>query len=232
MTFGQIKTSIENNLLESYKNDSDFKKTLREFKSNVLNDKTMSKLYSLYDQLSTPQNLTEQEAKDFLNEGINLIQSIIPKIRETRSLNEDLDNNYKDIDTLVYPNNINIAERVSSRKNIISVLTTKKEQVQESINIPLTSMVKVANQTLNSYLETLDESSKKELIKVISEDSEKLKVKFDVLKEMTLEKLTKIKEQDIDADTKNKVLETINKIELEEFNQLNYIKLKNLEKSI
>jgi rubrerythrin len=232
MTFGQIKTSIENNLLESYKNDSDFKKILREFKSNILNDKTMSKLYSLYDQLSTPQNLTEQEAKDFLNEGINLIQSIIPKIRETRSLNEDLDNNYKDIDTLVYPNNINIAERVSSRKNIISVLTTKKEQVQESINIPLTSMVKVANQTLNSYLETLDESSKKELIKVISEDSEKLKVKFDVLKEMTLEKLTKIKEQDIDTDTKNKVLETINKIELEEFNQLNYIKLKNLEKSI
>jgi len=232
MTFGQIKTSIENNLLESYKSNSDFKKILREFKSNILNDKTMSKLYSLYDQLSSPQNLSEQEAKDFLSEGVNLIQSIVPTLRETRSIRDLVENNYKDIDTLVYSNNVNISDRVSARKNILNILTTEKENVKESINIPLNSMVKIGNQTINNYLETLDESSKKELIKVISEDTEKLKVKYDLLKEMTLDKLSKIKEQDIDSETKNKVLEAITKVEEEQFSQINYIKLKNLEQSI
>ena len=42
MTFGQIKSIIEKNLLESYKNEKDFKKSLKEFKHNVLNNKTMS----------------------------------------------------------------------------------------------------------------------------------------------------------------------------------------------
>ena len=59
MTFGTIKSIIENNLLESYKNEKEFKKTLREFKHNVLNNKSMSKAYTLYDQLSTPQGLND-----------------------------------------------------------------------------------------------------------------------------------------------------------------------------
>mgnify|MGYP000173602221 CR=1 FL=1 len=80
MTFGQIKSIIENNLLESYRNEQEFKKSLKEFKHNVLSNKNMSKLYSLYDQLTTPQGLTENDAKDFLDEGIHLIQKLIPTI--------------------------------------------------------------------------------------------------------------------------------------------------------
>ena len=59
MTFGQIKSIIENSLIESYQNEKDFKKSLKEFKHNVLSNKAMSKIYSLYDQLSKPQNLSE-----------------------------------------------------------------------------------------------------------------------------------------------------------------------------
>ena len=77
MTFGQIKSIIENYLLESYRNEQEFKKSLKEFKHNVLSNKNMSKLYSLYDQLTTPQGLTENDAKDFLDEGIHLIQKLI-----------------------------------------------------------------------------------------------------------------------------------------------------------
>lgn len=232
MTFGQIKTSIEKNLLESYKDQSEFRKTLKEFKSNILNDKTMSKLYSLYDQLNTPQNLSESDAKDYLHEGINLIQSILPNLRRTTSLTESLDNNYKDLDTLVYSSAVDILERVNARKNIIKVLSSNKDNLKESINIPLKSMVDVANQTLSNFIESLDESSKKELIKIVSEDTERLKLKFDVLKEMTLGKLNNIKEQNEDSEIKQKISETIGKIENEEFSQINYIRLKNLEQSI
>ncbi len=66
MTFGNLKSIIEKNLLESYSDEKDFKKSLREFKHNVLNNKSMSKAYALYDQLSTPQGLSEQDAKEFL----------------------------------------------------------------------------------------------------------------------------------------------------------------------
>ena len=72
MTFGQIKSILEKNLLESYSNPSSFKKTLKEFKHNVLNNKNFSKLYSLYDELTTPKGLTESDAKEYLEEGLSL----------------------------------------------------------------------------------------------------------------------------------------------------------------
>ena len=81
MTFGQIKSLIEKNLLESYNNEAAFKKSLREFKHNVLNNKSISKVYSLYDQLSTPQGLSESDAKEFIEEGVNLLQRILPTIK-------------------------------------------------------------------------------------------------------------------------------------------------------
>ena len=45
MTFGKIKSIIENNLLESYKDEKEFKKSLKEFKHNVLNNKHMALIY-------------------------------------------------------------------------------------------------------------------------------------------------------------------------------------------
>jgi alcohol dehydrogenase class IV len=108
MTFGQIKSIIENSLIESYKNEGEFKKSLREFKHNVLSNKSMSKIYSLYDQLSTPQGLSESDAKEYLEEGVNLIQKLLGSIKLPKTLSEST-NEYSDIDTLVYLNKINLS---------------------------------------------------------------------------------------------------------------------------
>ena len=94
MTFGKIKSIIENNLFESYKDEKEFKKLLKEFKHNVLNNKNMSKLYSLYDQLNTPQGLNESDAKDFLEEGISLIQDLLPNIKLPKAITENIENKY------------------------------------------------------------------------------------------------------------------------------------------
>ena len=67
MTFGLIKSVIENSLIESYKDEKSFKKSLMEFKQNILNNKDLSKVYSLYDELSNPKCLNEQDAKEFVN---------------------------------------------------------------------------------------------------------------------------------------------------------------------
>jgi len=232
MTFGKIKSIIENNLLDSYKDEKEFKKSLKEFKHNVLNNKTMSKLYSLYEQLSTPQGLNESDAKDFLEEGISLIQQLLPSIKLPRTLSENVKNKYSDIDALVYTNKLNLLERVNSKKNITSVLTSTNIAVKESINIPLKSMVSIANQTLNKYVETLDESSKKEFFQLISEDTKSLEDKFETIRESAINKLNVILEKEEEFELKTKLSETIDRLKTEKFDQLNFLKLKNLEESI
>ena len=231
MTFGQIKSIIEKNLLESYKNEKDFKKSLKEFKHNVLNNKTMSKLYSLYDQLSTPQGLSESDSKEFLEEGITLIQKLVSDIKTPMVL-ETVENKYSDIDSLVYTNKLDLLERVNSKKNIIKLISSKNEIVKESINIPIKTMVSIANQTLNNYIENLDENSKKEFLQIISEDIQSLETKFETLRESTILKLNTMLEKEDEFEIKTKLSETIERIKVEKFDQLNFLKLKNLENSI
>jgi len=229
MTFGEIKSIIENNLLKSYNN----KQELKEFKQDVLNNKNMSRLYSLYDQLTTPQGLTETEAKDFLEEGINLIQKLTPTIKTTRISSKNVSNQYINIDSLVYVNKLDLMERVQSKKNLIKILVSSKpEPIKESINLPLKSMINIANQTMNGYIENLDESSKKEFIQLMSEDTTLLKRKFKTLQKNTIVKLTNLLENEKESEIKTKLSETIDKLKVEKFDQLNFFKLKNLDESI
>jgi len=231
MTFGQIKSIIENSLIESYQNEQDFKKYLREFKHNVLSNKTMSKLYTLYDQLSSPQGLSESDAKEFISEGLNLIQKLLPLVKLPKTISE-IENKYSDIDTLVYTNKLSISERLDSKKNIVKIITSESKKVNESINIPIKSMVSIANQTLRNYIETMDETSKKEFFQLISEDSKTLESKFDVIRESAITKLSVLLEKENEFETKTKISETIERLKIEKFDQINFMKLKTLENSI
>lgn len=232
MTFGAVKSLIEKNLLESYKNETEFKKTLREFKHNVLSNKSMSKAYTIYDQLSTPQGLSEQDAKYFIEEGINILNKVLPTVKLPSNVSEKTQNNYSDIDTLVYSQRVNLIERVNAKKNLIKILTTSKDSVKESVNIPISSMVAVANQTIRNYIETLDENSKKEFIQIVSEDTKVLENRFETIRESAISKLNNILEKEEAQEMKTRISETIDKIKLEKFDQLNFLKLKNLEESI
>jgi hypothetical protein len=232
MTFGTVKSLIEKNLLESYKNEMEFKKTLREFKHNVLNNKAMSKAYAIYDQLSSPQELGEQDAKEFIEEGISLLNKILPSIKLPITLSEKTENKYSEIDTLVYSQGVNLIERLNAKKNILKVITSTKESIKENINIPISSMVSIANQTVNNYILNLDENSKKEFFQIVSEDVKILETKFETIKESAISKLTALQNSEDSQDIKTKISETIDKVKSEKFDQLNFLKLKNLEESI
>jgi hypothetical protein len=232
MTFGTVKSLIEKNLLESYKNENEFKKTLREFKHNVLSNKAMSKAYAIYDQLSSPQGLSEQDAKDFIEEGISLLNKILPSIKLPITLSEKTENNYTEIDTLVYSQGVNLLERLNAKKSILKVISSTKETIKENINIPISSMVSIANQTVNNYILSLDENSKKEFFQIVSEDVKTLETKFETIKESAISKLTALQNSEDSQDIKTKILETIDKVKSEKFDQLNFLKLKNLEESI
>ena len=189
MTFGQIKSVVEKNLVESYNNSAHFKKTLREFKHNILENKNFSKLYSLYDDLYKPQGLSSEDAKLYLNEGIELIRHLIENVSLPK-IGREVENNYQDLDNLVYFKNINLIERIGSKKKILEILKSNTTPVNESIEIPLKSMVHIANQTIQNYLENLDESTKKKVFHILAsrpEDLEKeLLAKIGTDKEQTV----------------------------------------------
>lgn len=232
MTFGTVKSLIEKNLLESYKNEKEFKKTLREFKQNVLSNKSMSKAYNIYDQLTTPQGLSEQDAKLFIEEGINLLHKVLPSVKLPSNIFEDTDNKYSDVDTLVYSQKVNLLERIEAKKKLIKVVSSKKDSIKEGVNIPISSMVAVANQTIKNFVQTLDEESKKEFFQIVSEDTKVLEDKFETIRESAISKLQNILEKEDTQDMRSKISETIDKIKLEKFDQINFLKLKNLEESI
>jgi hypothetical protein len=127
---------------------------------------------------------------------------------------------------------MSLSERIKSKKNIVTVLTSKPQNVKESINIPVKSMVNIANQTLRNYLDTLDENSKKEFIQIVSEDIKILEEKFEVIRESAINKLETIMNNENESEIKSRIFETITKLKDEKFDQMNFLRLKNLEESI
>lgn len=235
MTFGLVKSIIEENILESYKDETSFKKAINEFKHNVLNNKDFSKIYSIYDELSKPQGLSPEDAKEFLQEGIYLIQKMIQNVKLPKLIGESkVENKYKNIDDLVYSTNkVNLHERVLLKKQIVSVLKeSKKETSSDKIGLPISSMVKIANQTISNYIENLDENTKKELFEIIKEDSKNLEEKFNNLVSSTLEKLNPILEDENNEETKKTLRETIERVKSEKFSQVNFLKLKKLNEAL
>ena len=231
MTFGQIKSIIEKNLVESYNKPTTFKQTLREFKHNVLDNKNFAKLYSLYDDLTSPKGLKESEAKEYLEEGINVIRHILEKTQLPKK-GSDVENLYEDLDNLIYFNKIDIQERIDSRKKIMKNLMSESHKTNKVVSLPLKSMVSIANQTINSYLESLDETTKKEVFHVLASKTDDLEKEYTNLKESTISKLSSLYEEQSEGDMKTKISETIKKIQSELFDQVNYVRLKQLEESL
>jgi restriction endonuclease Mrr len=218
-------------LVESYKDSSTFKQTLKEFKHNVLNNKSFSKVYSIYDDLNTPQGLSENDAKEFLEESVNVIRHLLENTSLPKN-GEKAANIYQNIDNLVYFENVNIHERLSSKKMLIDNLMLTTKGLNESPKIPLKSMVSIANQTIGKYIESLDEATKKEVFYILASKNEDLEVEYTTLKESTINKLKVLLNKQEESDIQSKINETIERIEIEKFDQVNYVKLKRLEESI
>jgi len=93
-------------------------------------------------------------------------------------------------------------------------------------------MVKVANKTIASHIEGLNESEKEELSKLLKEDDNELKEKFKFLKESLLTKLEKMKYSESDTSVQTRINETLTKVSSEKYDKLTYFKLKNLNENL
>jgi hypothetical protein len=236
--FGILKSQVENVLLESYKNDT-FKKEVQNFKKLVLENKNINKIFYLYDDLTSNKGLNESIVNEYITECISIYENTINKITpsDIDKLKKWVGNNkteniYESVDNLFSKDVLMIESRIQSKKVISETLKVSPKQIQENVNIPLGSMVNIANKTINTFIENLEESDKKELKTLLSTDDEELKLKYDSIKETIITKLTKMKGDELDVSTNNTINETIDRVVSEKYDKLNYVKLKTLNENL
>ena len=86
--FGILKSKIEKVLLESYSNDT-FKDELKNFKKLVLENKNISKIFYLYDELSSKKGLKENTVNDYIHECVTMYENTINKINKMQLKNHN-----------------------------------------------------------------------------------------------------------------------------------------------
>lgn len=238
-TFGTIKTKIENTAVDLAKKP-EFKRFLFEFKHLVLENKDLAELYYIYDDLSSNRNIPTDIANDYINESIEysqiLIESQSKRLEDISnwiySWDKDSTNNYIDIDNVLYNNGIrNLESILESKKNIKNIITQeeiKKTVTENVVNLPLSSMVKIANENLKKELSGLNENDKKELNDILSLNGEELKENFEKTKKLVLDNLKFSLNESTDKDLENTINKTINKVMESKCNHYDYYKLKKL----
>lgn len=238
MKFGELKSKIEKCLTESYSKNS-VKKDLFVFKELVLKNKNVSKLFYLYDELSSKKGLNEDVANEYVNQATTIYENTINKISKNELKELSLwvnhvktNNEYSSIDDLFSVGLLNLESKIKSKKIIIENLkSVENKKNVDVINVPLKSMASVANKTIKSYISNLNESEQKEVLNILNTPKEKLVEKYNITKEIVLEKLEKQKESS-DSDTIKTIDEVVNKLIQEQCDELNYFKLKNLAEGL
>jgi hypothetical protein len=238
MKFGKLKSKIENKLVESYKNGT-IKNDMSKFNSLVLKNKNVSKLFYLYDELTSNRGLNESIANEYINQSITFYENTINKIKpiDLKGLNSWLEgteynNEYDVVDDLFSTGVTKLEEKITSKKTILETITKTPKENKDVVAIPLKTMVDIANKTINNYVSDLTESDQKKLKSILSLNEDELKEKYDTLKESIISKLEKIQESEQDNEVGERINETIAKVNSESFDKLNYLKLQELNNNL
>lgn len=240
-TFGTIKTKIEKASIGLY-GKPEFKTYMSQLKTMVLENKDLSELYYIYDDLSKKKGLSNDIATDYINESIEYSQILIENNeRSLKNVDEWISsivkksvNNYKDIDVTIYNRSIKNLETVlESKKRIINtIISEDKVKIKESINLPLNTMLRVANDRLNKELSNISEAERKELIGLSSLSDKAIKLEIDTLKKNVISNLKTSLNESKENDLKDTIENTIKKISESKYDKYNLYQLRKLNQGL
>lgn len=235
MKLGELKSKVEEKLILSYKKGT-FKTEIHNFKKHILENKSLSKIFYLYDEISENKGFTESFATEFLNESLNSFKEIEKNIKnlekvETWVKNIQVENKYKNVDNFLYNDVTKLEEKIKSKINLTENLKKKPVETKGNINLPISTMVNVANKTILNHIESLNESDKNEFFKLLSKDKKQAENEFNQLKENVISKLN-VLSVDSDLETKTKIQETIEKVTDDKFSLVTLVQLKNLYENL
>ena len=240
--FGEIKSKVEQISVDLF-GKKDFTKFMRGLKSNILENKDLTEIFYVYDDLSSKKGLSKDIANDYVNESIEYCQILIENNNSSLNkltkwvsqYNVETPNNYKNIDTIVYGNSIRDLETVlESKKNIISTIISEetKKEIKESVNLPLSTMVKVAEENLKGEMSNLTESEKNELVSISSLSKEELETEFNSLKESVISNLKGSLNESKEDEIKTMISQTITKISDSKCTHYDLYKLRKLNQGL
>lgn len=233
MRFGVIKTLIENRLIKSFA-DKKLDKDMKFFKNTILEDKSFKRLYFIYDTLKENKGLDKETATymvdDLVNEAKSLkISDKITKDIEKWTNSVVKENNYSKIDDLIYGDSLVPEKKSIAKKEIIESLT-KKPIVKESKKVvPIKTMLKIANNTVEKKLSELNESDREKVLSLLK--SEPSEDEFNSLKENTISKIEKLISES-EAELKTALVETKDRITSSNYSKKEFIKLSQLNQGL
>jgi len=240
--FGIIKSKLEKASTDLF-GKKKFSNFMKDFKTNILENKDVSEIFYIYDDLSSKKGLSKDIADDYLNESIEYCQILIESNKKTLSnvdkwvsnfVNET-ENKYFNIDTIIYSKSIKDLENVLESKRQVLNTIIKENEVKEkieSINLPISTMVKVAEENIKSELNTLSESEKNELQSIVNLSKEELEKEFKELQEGVINNLKMSLNESKESDMKNMIEKTIEKISESKTTHYDLYKLRKLKSGL
>ena len=240
-TFGAIKTKIEKASVDLY-GKKNFKKFIKDFNSIILENKDISEIYYIYDELYASKGIDSSIVDYYINESIEYSQILIennPKYINNisewiSSIVKENKNNYKDLDNIIYSKSIkDLESNLNSKKNIKTILMSKENKdIKESVNLPLSSMLKIANDSLNREFSNINESDMKYLKDIISLTDSEIITEMKSLKENVISNLKKSINESTESELKVTISDTIKKINESKSDHYNLYKLRMLNKNL
>lgn len=231
MKLGLTISKIEKILEESYIKQT-FDKEIKNFKSLVLNNKMLSECFFLYTELSKNKGLDKETAKEFIEESVKILKERVnhvdlSKVKQWVS-NVDTQNNYEHIDHLVNSNPTQIEETIKIKKDLVKMLSESKNSETKSFTPFVENVVKY---NIEQYIDSLDPQIREGLDEILTMSETDLKREYETLKENTIEKL---KSQMVlsESDVKTTIENVIQKIENDQCDKYNFVKLQSLYESI
>lgn len=232
MKFGIIKSLVESKLIKSFGNNT-LTNDLKILNKFLKEEKNFKELMYVYDTLSEQKGLDKETATYFVEEikskssGKKLSDNFLKRFKSwTKEIVTE--NHYENIDDFLFSDLKEIDKVAKSKKNIIeSISKTKVVESKSEKNLPISSILKIANQNIQKHLETLSESERNEVIDFVKNGKDK----FEFLKQQTIEKLEQMMEGS-EQSLKSNLLETKNRLSNTEYSKEELTKLVKLNKGL
>lgn len=237
-TFGLIKTKLEEASIVAYKNNK-LDSFLKAFKGLVLENEDLCELYYIYEDLYTNKGLDRDIADDYINETVEYSKILIKENQDdlnfinswlSKNLIENKNNNYKELDTLIYNDSIKNLENVLECKKQIKNTMLKESKIEtptDSINLPLETMVKMYESNLKKNL-SLNENELKEINEIKNLSKDEIENEIKELSESIVSKLKPSLNESADFELNEKIKNTINKVNDAKYDHYNLYKLRKL----
>lgn len=240
--FGSLKIKILHNLTEAY--IAGDKKDVKEILESIKENNEFKELYLFYEEVENMYIEDKALAKVYVENVEKLLKEKVKKVSKyCKSVDKKLKPGnlvevelYEYLDLLIEDDDLkNIDKKMLGKQKLVEHLTTKKELTESAdeytSNENLLHVV-LANEFNSKFDDSLTESEKIELKKILSIPNEELTYDFNVLQEEICSKLNDLSTEEEDTDVKGKLKSALTETKQMKITKYNYYKLQQLKNGL